>query len=529
MKTNPMLLCDLYKIGHVFQYPEKTELVYANLTPRKSRIPGVEYMVLFTLQIFIKKYLVGYFNENFFYQPKNEVIANYKRVIKNSLGGDLATYSHIEALHDLGYLPIEIKALPEGSKVPMRVPCLTIVNTLPEFYWLTNFIETLLSASVWQGCTSATIAHEYRLLLNRHAEKTGMPQEFVQWQGHDFSFRGMSSLESAVLSGMGHLLSFTGTDTIPAILELEEYYNADTDKELVGGSVAATEHSVMCAGSKDGEIETFKRLITEVYPNGIVSIVSDTWDLWKVCTEYLMELKDIVLARDGKVVIRPDSGDPVDIICGKDIKPFETIEDAQNYFSGNVNGIVVFKINNGYFKVIKHSGSDFKYEQYAPTNEDLGVVELLWEVFGGTKTEKGYKLLDSHIGAIYGDSITLKRADEICTRLEEKGFASQVVFGIGSYTYQYNTRDTFGTAMKATYVVVDGGGREIFKNPITDDGTKKSATGLLHVSKENGTFVLSDKQTWAAEQTGELKTVFKNGTLIKDLTLSEIRKTLNEL
>lgn len=483
MRTNPLLLCDAYKIGHVFQYPKGTTLVYANLTARKSRVENCNEMVFFGLQYFIKEYLISYFNDNFFNRDKEVVISEYKRRIQTSLGADLPTYEHIEHLQDLGYLPIEIKALPEGSKVPMRVPCLTIVNTLPEFYWLTNFIETLLSASVWQACTSATISNKYRELLDHHAEITGMPQEFVQWQGHDFSFRGMSSLESAVLSGMGHLLSFTGTDTIPAISALEEYYNANANNELIGGSVAATEHSVMCAGSRDGEIETFKRLITEVYPNGIVSIVSDTWDLWKVCTEYLTELKETVLARDGKVVIRPDSGDPVLIICG------------------NPNG---------------------KTE-----SERKGVVELLWDIFGGTTTDKGYKLLDSHIGAIYGDSITLKRADEICTNLRNKGFASQVVFGIGSYTYQYNTRDTFGTAMKATFVVVDGEGREIFKNPITDDGTKKSATGLLQVTKEAGTFFLNDKVTWDIEKTGDLTTVFKDGKLTKDISLAEIRKTLH--
>ena len=483
MKTNPLLLTDFYKIGHPFQYPKGTTLVYSNLTPRKSRIENVDDMVFFGLQYFIKEYLIGYFNDNFFNRDKEVVLSEYKRRIQTSLGADLPIYKHIENLHDLGYLPIEIKALAEGSRIPMRVPCLTIVNTIPEFYWLTNFIETLLSASIWQSCTSATIASKYRELLDHHAEVTGMPQDFVQWQGHDFSFRGMSSLESSVLSGMGHLLSFTGTDTIPAISALEEYYNANANNELIGGSVAATEHSVMCAGSKDGEIETFKRLITEVYPNGIVSIVSDTWDLWKVCTEYLTELKEIVLARDGKVVIRPDSGDPVLIICG------------------NPNG---------------------KTEQ-----ERKGVVELLWDIFGGTITDNGYKLLDSHIGTIYGDSITLNRADEICTNLRSKGFASQVVFGIGSYTYQYNTRDTFGTAMKATYVVIDGEGREIFKNPITDDGTKKSATGLLKVTKDNNTFILHDKVSWEEEKTGELQIVFKDGKLIKETSLSEIRKILH--
>jgi nicotinamide phosphoribosyltransferase len=482
MKTNPFLLTDYYKVGHIFQYPVNTTLVYSNLTPRSSRFKQIDSMVFFGLQYFMKAYLQDYFNENFFQQPKEKVMVDYKRRISTSLGVGLPTYEHLEKLHDLGYLPIEIKALPEGSKVPIKVPCLTVVNTLPEFYWLTNFLETILSASVWQACTSATMAHQYRLLLNRYAEETGMPAEFVQWQGHDFSFRGMSSFESAVISGMGHLLSFTGTDTIPAIDALEQYYYANADIELIGGSVPATEHSVMCSGSKDGELETFKRLITEVYPNGIVSIVSDTWDLWKVCTEYLTALKEDVLQRDGKVVIRPDSGDPVKIICG------------------NPEG---------------------KTEA-----ERKGVVELLWDIFGGTITSKGYKLLDSHIGAIYGDSINLERAEAICENLKQKGFASQTVFGIGSYTYQYNTRDTFGMAMKATYVEIDGEGREIFKNPITDDGTKKSATGLLQVKEENGTYVLHDKVTWEQEKDSALQTVFKNGQLVKAYSLQEIRERL---
>ncbi len=482
MKTNPFLLTDYYKVGHVFQYPKNTTLVYSNLTPRSSRLDGVNEMVFFGLQYFIKEYLMDYFTENFFDQPKEKVVENYKRRIASSLGVPLPTYNHLERLHDLGYLPIEIKALPEGSLVPMKVPCITLINTLPEFYWLTNFLESILSAIIWQPCTSATIAHEYRKLLNHYATDTGMPNEFVQWQGHDFSFRGMSSLESAVTSGMAHLLSFTGTDTIPAIDALEEYYNANAETELIGGSVAATEHSVMCSGSKDGELETFKRLITEVYPNGIISIVSDTWDLWKVCTEYLLDLKEIILKRDGKVVIRPDSGDPVKIICGD--------------LDGKTNA------------------------------ERKGVVELLWDVFGGTITDKGYKLLDAHIGVIYGDSINLQRAEAICEGLKQKGFASQAVFGIGSFTYQYNTRDTFGMAMKATYVEVNGEGREIFKNPVTDDGTKRSATGLLQVKKESNTYVLYDKVGWDEEKDSELKTVFKDGKLLNDVSLQEVRERL---
>lgn len=483
MKTNPFLLTDYYKVGHIFQYPPHTTLVYSNLTPRKSRMQGVDKMVFFGLQYFIKEYLITYFNENFFKQPKEKVISEYKRRIRTSIG-DLPDYSHIERLHDLGYLPVEIKALPEGSLVPMRVPCITVVNTLPEFYWVTNFLETILSAIIWQPCTSATIAFQYKKLLTRYAAETGVPADFVQWQAHDFSFRGMSSFESALLSGMGHLTSFSGTDTVPAIDALEQYYKADAEKELVGGSVAATEHSVMCSGSKDGELETFKRLITEVYPSGIVSIVSDTWDLWRVCTEYLTALRDIVIQRNGKVVIRPDSGDPVKIICG-----------------------------------------DPRGKTIA---EQKGVVELLWDIFGGSITATGYKLLDPHIGAIYGDSINLERAEAICKGLQEKGFASQVVFGVGSFTYQYNTRDTFGLAMKATYVEIEGKGRDIFKDPVTDDGTKKSATGLLQVKIENGQYVLFDRVNRVQEKESALQTVFKNGNITKAYTLAEIRKRLNE-
>jgi nicotinamide phosphoribosyltransferase len=253
--VNPFLLADVYKVGHVFQYPQGTQFVYSNMTPRESRLHGIDSMVVFGVQHFVQKYLIDYFNHNFFWQPKDKVLSEYARTVHNILGAHLPTYEHIAELYDLGYLPLHIKALPEGSIVPLRVPFLTIVNTNPDFYWLTNFVETIMSTMLWQACTSATIAHEYRLLLNHYAKLTGVDPSFVGWQGHDFSFRGMSSLESAELSGMGHLLSFTGTDTIPAIVALENYYNADSDKELIGGSVPATEHSIQCAGGINFSLE----------------------------------------------------------------------------------------------------------------------------------------------------------------------------------------------------------------------------------------------------------------------------------
>lgn len=478
---NPLLLTDGYKVDHRRQYPEGTSLVYSNWTPRKSRMEGIEEVVFFGLQYFIKKYILEDFETHFFQQDKQKVVEEYRRRINNYLGENQVGTKHIEDLHDLGYIPMVIKALPEGASVPMKVPMFTMYNTKPEFFWLTNYFETLVSAVVWMPCTSATIAKQYRKVLDKFTLETSSIPEFVDWQGHDFSMRGMAGIEAAVISASGHLLSFTGTDTIPAIDLLEKYYNANSDKELIGGSVAATEHSVMCMGTLEDEIGTFKRLICDVYPSGIVSIVSDTWDLWKVLTEYMPQLKNEVLARNGKVVIRPDSGDPIKIICG------------------NPEG---------------------KTEA-----ERKGVIELLWDTFGGQTNAKGYKELDPHIGAIYGDSITVERATKICEGLKAKGFAStNVVLGIGSYTYQYNTRDTFGFAMKATYGEVNGVGREIFKNPITDDGTKKSAKGLMKIELLNNTYALKDQVSWSEEKTGELKEVFRDGKLLIDQTLSDIRE-----
>jgi nicotinamide phosphoribosyltransferase len=485
MNLQPLHLIDFYKADHCRQYPDGTTLVYSNLTPRKSRIAEVDEVVFFGLQYFIKEYLIRQWDELFFKKPKAEVVARYRRRMDTSLGAGAVTMEHIEALHDLGYLPLEIKALLEGSLVPLRVPMLTIRNTKPEFFWLTNYLETLMSCILWKPCNSATIARQYRRVFDKYADETVGNRDFVNWQGHDFSMRGMSGIEDAVMSGAGHLLSFTGTDTVPAIDFLEEYYGANCEAELIGGSVPATEHSVMCMGMEDGELATFRRLITETYPAGVVSIVSDTWDFWQVITTYLPQLKNEIMARNGKVVIRPDSGDPVLIICGDPDAPV---------------GSPAYK----------------------------GAIECLWEIFGGSVTEKGYRLLDPHIGLIYGDSITPERQLAILERLKNKGFASfNVVLGIGSFTYEYVTRDTFGFAMKATYGEVNGEGRPIFKDPKTDDGTKKSAKGLLKIMQgSNGKLAMHDETDWQGEGEGLLELAFRDGKLMRDETLAEIRGRL---
>ena len=493
MRMNPLLATDFYKVGHIKQYPPSTTFVYSNFTCRSDKhaemLPDFDHkVVFFGLQGVCNWLLCDLWGEEFFSRPKGAVVSVYRNTMDRTLGVGAVSTEHIAALHDLGYLPVRIKALPEGSRVDIRVSMWTIQNTHPDFAWVTNYLETQLSACVWKPITTATIAYEYRRLFDRYATVTGAPKEFVPWQGHDFSMRGMSGIFDAAMSGAGHLLSFTGTDTISAIEYLEDWYfdplALPVYEPLIGGSVPASEHSVMTMGGEDNELETFRRLIQDVYPSGIVSVVSDSWDFWRVLTDYAMTLKDVIMSRDGKVVFRPDSGDPVKIICGDDSAT---------------------------------PGSP----------EYKGAVGVLWDVFGGTYTDKGYAVLDSHVGLIYGDSITLSRANDILAGLVRKEFASSnIVFGIGSYTYQRVTRDTFGTAIKATFGVVDGQDRVIFKQPKTDDGVKNSARGLLRVEREGDKYVLYENQTREQEQKGLLETVFEDGSIMKHQTLTEIRARL---
>jgi nicotinamide phosphoribosyltransferase len=499
MSQSPTFAADFYKTGHYAQYPKRTSRVYSNFTARSAAHANMpesfdDKVVFFGLQGFIQEFLIHTWNREFFSKPKDHVIGKYKRRMDASLGEGSVDTKHLELLHDLGYLPLRIKALPEGSRVNLRVPLLTVENTLPEFYWLTNYIETAISAELWQPITSATLAFEYRRQLAKYVQLTGSDVGFADWQIHDFSLRGMAGIHAGAKSGAAHQLSSYGTDTIPAIDYLIDYYNANERNELIGGSVPATEHSVMCAGGMgDDEIDTFSRIITDIYPTGIVSIVSDTWDFWRVITQYAAYLKDEILDRkpnalgQAKVVFRPDSGDPVKILCGDpEASP----------------GSPAFK----------------------------GAVECLWDLFGGTETAKGYKTLHERVGLIYGDSITLERQGQILQQLMDKGFsAGNVVFGVGSYTYQHVTRDTFGMAMKATWCEVAGESRPLFKDPVTDGGTKRSAKGWLRVEKVGHDFVLLDEQTELEAQGGELRRVFEDGQMTVNDSLATIRGRLGAI
>ncbi|MGL5149333.1 MAG: nicotinate phosphoribosyltransferase [Clostridium sp.] len=485
--ANPLLLTDFYKTIHHLCYAEGMTKLVSYWTPRMSRKEKMNKVVMFGLQPFLKKYLVEYFNDNFFNREKEDVINEYRRAISLTMGEIASDTAHIEKLYDLGYLPIQIKAINEGVRVNIKTPMIEITNTHPEFAWLVNYLETFMSCNIWQPMTSATIAYRYREIIEEYFDKT-VCNGIIRKACGDFSMRGFSSIESAEVSSSGHLTSFTGTATIPSILFLEKYYGCNIENEEVGLGTPSTEHSVMCSYGKD-EYFAYKRLITEVFPSGILSIVSDTYDYFNLLTEILPKLKSEIMGRDGKIVIRGDSGDPVKIICGD--------------------------------KDAKEGSPEYK-----------GTVEILWEIFGGEVNSKGYKVLDSHIGTIYGDSITVERCESICMELEKKGFAvSNCVFGIGSYTYQYNTRDTFGFALKATHAVIDGEEKFIYKDPITDTGNfKKSQKGMCFVYKKDEDILYKDELTIEEQKAmGDnlLELVYKDGEIIKEFTLKEIRERLH--
>jgi nicotinamide phosphoribosyltransferase len=463
---------DGYKLSHKNMETPGTQLIYSNFTPRKSRtgFPGV---IWFGLQAYLKKMKKSW-DDNFFSQPRS-VVQKYHNMFNRVCGH--SDSSHFERLHDLGYLPLEIRSAKEGEFVKCGVPTLVLWNTHPDFSWLTNFIETDLSNNLWFPSTSATTAFQYLINFTRGCRET-CNEAMIPYLAHDFSYRGMTSLESAQLSGAAHLTCFDGTDTFPAIEFVQEYYD-----DQVGSSVPASEHSVaslnilynqsLGMSQEDAEVAAIKRLITEVYPNGILSLVCDTFDYWRVITEILPQLKSEILARNGKLVVRPDSGDPVKIICGD---PSAKTEHERN-----------------------------------------GSIQCLWNIFGGITNGKGYCELDSHIGLIYGDSITLARQEEILSNLEDEGFAANnVVLGVGSYTYQYVTRDTYGWAVKATAARVNGVDIPLYKDPKTDDGTKKSLKGFLHI--KNGE--VTDGHT---EHDG-YDCVFKDGEILRHQTFGEIRQ-----
>jgi nicotinamide phosphoribosyltransferase len=546
-KFNPLNLTDGYKPGHKAMLAPDTDYLHGTWIPRslKHAPEGIEKVLTAGPQL-TWMWLHDQFEDYFFSQPI-EVAQRFAQDMGKYLG---LPYNgeHFEELHKLGYLPIRVKALPEGIETDVNIPHQTFINTVPGFAWLTLYLETPVSNLSWKTPTNATTALQYRRNLTSWVNKTDSDNSwFIDYGCHDFSARGLDPF-TTISSGLAHAFSFIGSDTL-IVIDAARYFYGVGEDEVCIASVNASEHSVTCTGLfyflrklKNGELDheideyysfdvpatkstrenpdlmaiaewlNLKRWL-EIFPVGILSVVSDTFDLFRVITEILPRLKDRIMARDGKLVIRPDSGDPVDITCGK-----------------------IVWVNKGEF--------DFNKSRISGLNpDDKGVIELLWDIFGGTISKEGYKVLDSHIGAIYGDSINLKRQVAIYERLAAKGFAcTNIVLGIGSYTYQLNTRDTYGFAAKASWFESEGIGYDIYKDPATDDGTKKSLRGfcqvinnrpecaadvLLYDGKDNP--VVRTGVTKEEEKGGLLQTIYENGKFHNTIDLYTIRERVKIL
>ncbi len=479
MIENPLLTVDSYKTFHDYFLVPGTTKIYSNLTPRASRDAEIKEIVFFGLQYFLQEYLTTRMQKGFFDRDIEEVVEEFEKYTAFDT-------DKIRQLHELGFLPIEIKALPEGTKVPLRVPVLTITNTHEDFYWLTNYIETLMSCVLWLPSTSATTLNQYRKVAEKAWDRVGGDNGFINIQFHDFSCRGLNSSESSMVAGMAHFVNFDASDTVPAFYAIDKYYNAS----FPTNKIFASEHACMSTGTKilGSEFDYYKYLVTEAFPSGLLALVSDTYDYWRVLTEYMPKLKNEILNRtpdeNGLVscAIRGDSGDPVKIIVG-----------------------------------------DPDADPNSP--EYKGTIELLWDTFGGEIDENGFKRLNPKVGAVYGEAISLDRCDRILNGLIDKGFYPNVFLGLGSWNH-CKTRDEFGWAVKCTYVEHENCGYNVYKDPITDDGTKKSAKGLLKVERVNGQLTLKDQVSQEEEQQGELKTVFKNGVIVNKITLDQIRNNM---
>ena len=509
---NAMLLKDFYKAVHSEMIPKGMTKSVSYFTPRMSRINRWTHVVNFGLQAFVKTWLIDYFKENFFSRNVYDVFNEYKYYIENTLGFGVCDFEKIEKLHRKGYLPIEIVSLPEGVLVPMHCPIFGVTNTDPEFAWLGQALESLISAEMWYPMVCATVGHTYREVVDKYYAETcedNMPRKRALG---NFDFRGDQGVDAALKAGSAWCLSFVNTATVPVIPYLEKMYDTKISwGEEVGFGAVSTEHFVMCSNSafdiaanpdetyeyKDidpyRERVFIKRALTELYPDTSFSCVCDSYDYWNVVDNILPTLKDEIMAHNGCFLVRGDSGDCVKVVT-------ET----------------VFK---------------------------------LWKTFGGTINSKGYKVLDPHVKALYGDSITIQRAEEIYEILKKEGFAAcNVSLGIGSFSMHCIeedgilkpfTRDTFSMAIKAVYAeFTDENGNvrkmPIFKDPKTDrenggGNFKKSQKGCCIVTFENGDYHFTDGHTWeeATLSPNLMRPIFRNGHLIEPDTLGNIRQRLN--
>lgn len=629
-RTSMILMSDFYKQAHAEQYPEGITKLISYATARMTRIPKEmcgDKLTVFGIQAYVKDFLIERFNETFFNVPLEEAMAEYKEIIGETFPIQYVNTGKFEALHKLGYLPVEVGCLAEGTRVPIRsafelpegqcqVPFMYIINTHPDFPWITEFLESVTSSEVWYPMAIANQAYYYRQIVNKWYGVTGCADAARKSAISEFGFRGGKSSDAAIKASSAFLTSFNKTATIPAIKYMHDYYGDPVGE--IGGGMISTEHSVMCSNfavdndvdyidleglstdevmkvveklsngslvkSKSGlfectgifdvesnkyiknnenviEIcngtrrwwfrpfsaeETFlKKLFSELYPAGAVSVVMDTYDYWanlQRCGKG--ELYSIIMNRPGTVFFRGDSGDPVDIICGYNPKKYSSLTQVK-LSRADVSVGEPFYVEDElrYYKLVKVDGKDEYVTVDEKPVEVMGTVELLWNMFGGTVNESGYKVLDSHVRAIYGDSITPTRAEQMYQRLAERGFASNnVALGAGSFSTQCAeapdgrlfpfTRDSYGIAVKATWCADEHKGeeRQLFKNPKTDTGKfKKSQKGLIYVTEENGEIVAYDGYTTETlpKEGNLLQPIFRDGKMLHEVSLNDVRQRLH--
>lgn len=467
--NNWLLSTDVYKLGHMEQYPKGTTEVYSYLHTRSSK----KYIscTFFGLQYLLKKYL----SQPITLRMIDELISVRNHVLGKRGSGSIRL--RLSGLKRLNYLPLKIRAIPEGTQVNNPNVLMTIVNTHPDFSWLPGYLESFF-LHLWSPCTVASMSKQYHEVAKRFSELTCDNNDHIPYAVHDFGYRGVSSNETAAISGAAHLLNFIGSDTIPAVKLIRDFYRPCAN---IAKSVHASEHSVMCAFGRNFELEAFENMLS-LYPTGIISIVADTYDIYNAVTVIAGKLKDKILARNGKVVFRPDSGDPNKVINGD-------------------------------------SSADS-----LPAAD--GVLNCLADVFGSTINNKGYRVLNDKVGLIYGDGIYYDRYVEILSTMQANRFASSnLVVGVGGLLLQQHNRDDMGFSIKATNVVVNGESRMIQKSPITDR-SKTSHAGKIMLFKNEDGYHTRDQEENDGYTQNELKTVYLDGKILIEETFDQLRSRM---
>ncbi len=444
---------DSYKVSHPPLYPPDTTKVYSYWESRQTDVD----LVFFGLQPLLMEHFCGEVFDNDDIDEMDIVFEEHfgRKSIYNRGGWD-----HILKEYN-GKLPLRIKAVPEGLVVPGSNAMLTVENMDPKSAWLTNYAETLLS-HLWYPTTVASNSYHIKNLMRPFVERTCDDMSSLNFMLHDFGCRGVANYEQAIVGGMAHLLSFRGTDTVPALLGTKWYYDAEAP---AGYSIPATEHSTITAWGAHREKEAYLNVLKK-FPTGLVACVSDSYDIFNACRNiWGHELKQEVLARDGKLVIRPDSGIPLDTV--------------------------------------------------------MEVLKILWTQFGGTINSKGFKVLDPHVGVIQGDGVCREVILEILTAMEKEGYAaSNIAFGSGGNLLQNFNRDTYKFAIKCSYTENCFGKINVFKDPVTDPG-KASKMGRLSLVKDfRGKLV-----TVPGCVDGDLlEVVFEEGTMVRNQYWEDIVK-----